>query len=89
MLRKRASAVDETHHRNEYVDLIYPKMRAASSQFESEEVHFYDMTQIFSEVRETVYRDVCCHLNDVGKDALASAIVSNISETLTLPDLGD
>ncbi|MBT4521247.1 MAG: hypothetical protein HOC23_14695 [Halieaceae bacterium] len=81
-IKERESALDKEHYRNEYVNLIYPKMRAASSRLEAEGVRFYDMTQIYLGVRKTIYRDVCCHLNELGNELLARTIVERVSSTL-------
>ena len=37
-----------------------------------------DLTQVYFDVSETVYRDMCCHLNERGNAIMAEAIVSAI-----------
>jgi len=41
-------------------------------------VPIFDLTAIFSDTIETVYKDNCCHVNDLGNQIMADAIVSNI-----------
>lgn len=41
-------------------------------------VHFLDATDVFRDVRETVYWDVCCHFNQRGNTILADAILDYI-----------
>jgi hypothetical protein len=38
----------------------------------------YDFTEVFKETEDTVYIDRCCHVNDLGNEILAKAVVSRI-----------
>lgn len=81
------SAFERDHIRNEYIDLIYPQMRSRSTKFWSNSVRFHDLTQVFLNVEQTVYRDVCCHLNELGKELLARSIVGKMADTLASPEI--
>jgi lysophospholipase L1-like esterase len=41
----------------------------------------YDLTQVFSETKETVYIDSCCHINSLGNQIVAQAIADRILQT--------
>lgn len=41
-------------------------------------VPILDLTAIFSNTEDTVYKDDCCHLNDLGNQIMADAIVSSL-----------
>jgi hypothetical protein len=42
-------------------------------------VPIFDLTGVFQNTRETVYKDICCHLNSRGNEIMAEAIVQVIS----------
>ena len=41
-------------------------------------IRAYDLTEIFRETADTVYIDTCCHVNGLGNDIMAKAVVSRI-----------
>ena len=45
-------------------------------------VHFRDLTQIFSQVEDTLYNDDCCHVNEAGSKLLSEVVAREIRETL-------
>ena len=53
-------------------------LKAATQDLRRSEVPIVDLTAIFSNTDETVYKDACCHLNDLGNQIMADAVVSNI-----------
>lgn len=53
-------------------------LKAAAQDLRRSQVPFFDLTAIFSHTDETVYKDDCCHLNDLGNQIMADAVVSNI-----------
>ena len=38
----------------------------------------FDLTGIFSNTDNTIYIDDCCHLNNLGNQIMANAVVDNI-----------
>ena len=52
-----------------------PELRAAG-------VKIFDLSQIFAKVKDTVYVDPCCHVNDLGQRLLADAMAERIAEPL-------
>ena len=60
----------------------YPTMRDAGKKLGSLGIHFFDLTQIFVDNNETVYRDDCCHFYETGNRVLAKAIAVRLAEVL-------
>ena len=56
----------------------YPYLLEASSVLQEEQVQFFDLTGIYEDVKETVYRDECCHVNELGNELMAREIGANI-----------
>lgn len=52
----------------------YPRLREAGNELRTAGVQVVDLTGIFSEVREPLYVDSCCHVNPTGSEMLAGAI---------------
>ena len=46
--------------------------------------HFFDLTNMFQDRRETLYEDPCCHLNTLGRMLLAEAVAGAL--LASLPD---
>jgi hypothetical protein len=53
-------------------------LKAAAQDLRRSGVPMFDLTGIFSDTDETVYRDACCHLNDLGNRIMADAVVSHL-----------
>lgn len=71
-------AYEKEPKRNPYVDLVYPAMLSRSLDLRTNGVQFIDLTRIFQSTGQTVYQDVCCHLNEFGNKILAHQIVESI-----------
>ncbi len=56
----------------------YPLLLALSKDLKKEGIEFHDITMIFKDEKETIYRDDCCHLNKKGNDVLAHHIGQTI-----------
>ena len=56
----------------------YPYLIQASSHLQNEQVQFYDLTAMYKDVKETVYRDKCCHVNKLENELLAKEIGARI-----------
>jgi hypothetical protein len=54
--------------------LGYPFLIEAGASLLEQGVRFVDLTMIFSDVRETIYRDACCHYNQAGNEIVAERI---------------
>ena len=60
----------------------YPLLRQFSRDLQRRGVNYFDLTGIFADRRETLYRDKCCHLNDRGYELLAAAMVERMEQAL-------
>ena len=58
-----------------HVALAYPRLQAAGRDLPSQGVNYFDLTGIFADRSETLYRDTCCHLNERGNELLAAEMV--------------
>ena len=52
----------------------YPMLVEAGRQLVAAGVEFHDLSGLFEDVRETIYSDTCCHVNEQGNRMLAGAV---------------
>ena len=60
-------------------------LKAAAKNLRDSSVPIFDLTAIFSNITETVYKDDCCHLNNLGNQIMADAVVSKIILSQSVP----
>ena len=65
----------------EAVEVGYPRLQAASLEIEGRGVTFVDLTPLFKDATQTLYRDSCCHLNREGNRMLAARIGREVAAT--------
>jgi hypothetical protein len=58
--------------------LGYPLLIESGAELRKQGVRFVDLTTIFAEVRETIYRDACCHYNLAGYEMIAERMAREI-----------
>lgn len=58
--------------------LGYPLLIENGAALRQRGVHFVDLTGIFADVRETIYRDACCHYNGNGNEIIAERMAQEI-----------
>ncbi len=58
--------------------LGYPLLIENGAALLQRGVHFVDLTGIFADVRETIYRDACCHYNRTGNEMIAERMAQEI-----------
>ncbi|HPM76406.1 MAG TPA: hypothetical protein PK961_04890 [bacterium] len=63
----------------------YPLLVEAGRALAAEGVDFHDFTRIFADHPETIYTDVCCHVNVAGNEILAAQMAEVIAASLTAP----
>ena len=61
---------------------IYPRSVGLLEKLPQQEVNYFDLTPIFRDNRETLYRDYCCHYNERGNELLAAAMVERMAPAL-------
>ena len=69
----------------------HPRMQefGARLQLEGPGFHYFDLTGIFADHRETLYADACCHLNERGNELLAAAMVARMAPALRRAAVAD
>ena len=60
----------------------YPLLQQFNPDLQRQGINYFDLTGIFVDHPETLYRDTCCHLNDRGNELLAAAIVRRMEPAL-------
>ena len=60
----------------------YPLLREWGRDLQRQGINYFDLTGIFADHPETLYRDPCCHLNDRGNELLAAAMVRRLEPAL-------
>ena len=60
----------------------YPLLLEFGQELPGQGVHYFDLTRIFAAHPETLYRDICCHLNARGYELLAAAMVERMEPAL-------
>jgi hypothetical protein len=66
----------------ESVRSTYPLFRARAQLLAARGVDFLDLTPAFSGVTETLYTDICCHVNETGYGILGERIGERIAQRL-------
>jgi hypothetical protein len=79
--QEKQSALDplRVEGTNEMMGLL----KVAARDLRNTGVPMYDLTGLFSHTVETVYKDDCCHLNNLGNQLMADAVVSNVMARLS------
>ena len=61
---------------------VYPRLAQLGQELARQGVNYFDLSYIFRNNAETLYRDVCCHLNERGNELLAAAMVARMAPAL-------
>jgi hypothetical protein len=56
----------------------YPILIEQGKKLLEKNIKFFDATMVFAKERETVYIDICCHYNDLGKELLGAYMMDKI-----------
>ena len=65
-----------------YIEKGYPLLMGFEQDLQNRGVNYFDLTEIFADNAETLYRDPCCHFNSRGNELLAAAIVRRLEPAL-------
>jgi len=57
----------------------YPHLIRTGKELKNEGVQFEDLTMVFKDTKETIYRDPCCHINKNGNEIMAKKMAERIS----------
>lgn len=77
---ERSKYIDPNSVSDVMVSRLYPKFVGAMKEMQEKGVHVYSLTDVFKNVRETIYKDSCCHVNEKGNILIADAIASVVTE---------
>ena len=56
----------------------YPLLIKQGRKLLERHIKFFDATRVFANEKETVYLDICCHYNELGKELLAAYMMDQI-----------
>ena len=76
------SAYDPAGRHAPFIGPGYPLLRQFNPALQRQGINYFDLTGIFADHPETLYRDPCCHLNRQGNELLAAAIVRRLEPAL-------
>ncbi len=76
--REMAQAYSEKEKICQAAIIGYPFLIREGKKLREKNINFFDATQVFAKEKETVYIDVCCHFNQLGKDLLADYMLYKI-----------
>ena len=60
----------------------YPMLVRFGQELQRQGINYFDLAHIFNDHPETLYRDICCHLNPRGNELLAAAMVERMGPAL-------
>lgn len=79
---ERKIAIHEGFRRRNAAITGYPLLIGAGQELLEQGVYYFDLTMMFKEVQEAVYRDHCCHLNARGNELLGDIIGRRVIESM-------
>ena len=80
---EKAIAVIEKYPYSEAAIAGYPLLIEEGKRLRESGVNFFDLTNIYLDKEEVLYRDACCHVNQQGYDYVVEAIVSTIESQIS------
>ena len=78
-------AEQELAYGNVYQSVVergYPLLQDFSQDLPGQGIDYFDLTGIFADHPETLYKDDCCHVNPRGNELLAAAMVQRMEPAL-------
>ncbi len=76
-------AVSQKSKAAESIQLGYPMLINAGQELKEAGIQFIDLTGLFKNETDTLYKDFCCHYNQIGNDILAREIGVNIKKSFS------
>ena len=62
------------------VEFGYPFLLTHGEKLVEQNVNFTDLTMIYAQTTETVYEDMCCHVDKIGNNIIAKEIAATIGD---------
>jgi hypothetical protein len=66
------------------IEVCFPLMQSRAAELSGAGVTFTDLTGVFSDRREQIYKDDCCHVVKAGDEIMARAIAARIKQAYLL-----
>ena len=79
---ERRVAIRADHPYAKSVRQGYPVLRELGKDLARRGVNFVDLTNIYANTRDPLYRDNCCHVNTAGQRLVIDTVVKTIRSTL-------
>jgi hypothetical protein len=77
---ERETAYAPGHAYERAVQASYPLLQQQGAQLQKAGVRFVDLTGLFRNETQTIYRDWCCHVNQKGYEMVADAMAQAIRQ---------
>ena len=77
-----ADAYDAEGQTRAFIRQGYPLLTEFNRDLQGQGVNYFDLTGIFADHPETLYRDICCHLNVRGNELLAAEMARLMAPAL-------
>lgn len=74
-IEEKRVAWSDDHSYKKSVEQGYPLLIQRGKWLLSQNVDFHDLTMLFVDNKDVLYRDMCCHLNEEGYDLIVDKIV--------------
>lgn len=75
---EREAAILEHHPYQEGVEVGYPYLINEGAWLRERGVNFHDLTMMFADNDDVLYRDKCCHLNKKGYDLVIQRVLREV-----------
>ncbi len=75
---ERRRAFNGDHPYRHAVETGYPLLIQAGEELGAQGVRFFDLTAVYSDHPEPLYRDTCCHVTLAGYQIVAEAIAEAV-----------
>ncbi len=82
--RERREAIDFDHKYGASVLAGYPFLSQEAATLALQWPGFHDLTRVFEDHTETLYKDTCCHLNDKGYRLIARIVADAVRRETTV-----
>jgi len=76
---ERATVLDRDAKTGRVVNHYYPLLRAMSRRLAASGIPSFDLTNLFQDHPETLYKDDCCHLGEEGMALIAKAMAERFA----------
>jgi hypothetical protein len=80
--KEKTEMITPSHPYAEGATKGYPQILSRVKDLQNAQINVFSAVNIFDTEKETIYRDACCHFNELGENIFADFIFNNIQTTL-------